>query len=497
MKILFFYLICILSIIADLNSTNQKSVNLGLSESINYLEFNFKRNLTLKNSFTPEEFFKTYFYNQLYFNITVGSNKLEIPFYFYLQQYPLVLESSNVPASEVKGIYDEKKSNSYIPLGEKQYFMHGDLTEGILSKDYFYFNNNESYIQFYLSKNNSGGTHITEGGKIGLRLYPLYKESKSACFITNLKENNLISSYVFSFKYDSSKIDEDSGKFYIGTYPHLLNKNKYDKENYINFQGERGYDDIDWIYFFSEVRIDNITLDRAKQGFFYSELGFIIGTENFFSYLDKSTIWKEYLYNNKKCHKQNFRIDDFEGRDINYRFLFEFTGYYCDKDVDIEKLNLGNISFVKRDINYLYIFNITNNDLWIEKNGYKYFMIIQTADPENNWYLGKPFFKKYQMVFEYDKKMIGLYTKISEDNSEENEDNEEKKNDNKDNNNNNNPNDNKIPVWILIVSISGLLLIIIGLAVLLIRCYFMSPRKKRANELLDDNYDYPGNNINE
>ena len=178
MKILFLYLICILSIIADLNSTNQKSVNLGLSESINYLEFNFKRNLTLKNSFTPEEFFKTYFYNQLYFNITVGSNKLEIPFYFYLQQYPLVLESSNVPASEVKGIYDEKKSNSYIPLGEKQYFMHGDLTEDILSKDYFYFNNNEFYFHFYLSKNNSGGTDITEGGKIGLRLYPLYKESK-------------------------------------------------------------------------------------------------------------------------------------------------------------------------------------------------------------------------------------------------------------------------------------------------------------------------------
>ena len=61
----------------------------------------------------------------------------------------------------------------------------------------------------------------------------------------------------------------------------------------------------------------------------------------------------------------------------------------------------------------------------MEKNNYKYFMIIQSENIENNWNFGKPFIKKYQMIFEYDNAKIGLYTKIfeSEDKSSYNDNN--------------------------------------------------------------------------
>ena len=142
---------------------NKKIHKLEESENIKYLEYSFKRNLTMDKNIKPVDFFKTYFFNQLYINIKVGSNKKEIPFYFYLQQYPLVLQSSNVEKSEVKGIYDELKTNTYLEINKMEIFEKGDLSEGILSKDIFYFDNNKSYIKFYLSKKNYIESHITEG----------------------------------------------------------------------------------------------------------------------------------------------------------------------------------------------------------------------------------------------------------------------------------------------------------------------------------------------
>ena len=46
-------------------------------------------------------------------------------------------------------------------------FEKGDLIKGILSEDTFYFNSTSSSIKFYLSVENYGYSHITEGGKLG------------------------------------------------------------------------------------------------------------------------------------------------------------------------------------------------------------------------------------------------------------------------------------------------------------------------------------------
>ena len=125
----------------------------------------------------------------------------------------------------------------------------------------------------------------------------------------------------------------------------------------------------------------------------------------------------------------------------------------------------------------VYSFNFSREELWSEKNGYKYFKIIKHDYYNEYWYLGKPFFKKYQMMFDYDNKKIGFYTKILNDN----------------NSGNGSPSNNLI-IYILVII--GLIIIIAGLVFIIIKNYKKFTKRKRANELMDDNYDYESKESN-
>ena len=183
---------------------------------LKYLTFDFYTNLTLNNSMKPIQFFQTAFYNQIYINLNVGSTKQNIPFYLYLQQYPLVLQSSNAKKGEIKGIYDENKSDKYRKISEEKEFISGDLVKGILSEDIFEINSNPSIIKFYLSVENYKPSHLTSGGKIGLKYYRGDDEEENSGFTKNLKDLDLISTYDVSILYDSTSFDNDRGKLFIG-----------------------------------------------------------------------------------------------------------------------------------------------------------------------------------------------------------------------------------------------------------------------------------------
>ena len=76
--------------------------------------------------------------------------------------------------------------------------MTMDMSEGILSQDNFYFNDNvKSLLDFYLCKQNNDDTHITEGGKIGFKFQPEAAQSEEAFFITNLRYKEMVSDLVF------------------------------------------------------------------------------------------------------------------------------------------------------------------------------------------------------------------------------------------------------------------------------------------------------------
>ena len=60
-----------------------------------------------------------------------------------------------------------------------------------------------------------------------------------------------------------------------------------------------------------------------------------------------------------------------------------------------------------------------------EYDGYQYLLVVFSTDTEDEdgfnkfWFLGEPFFKKYQFIFNKDTKSIEIYTTIDNKNSKE------------------------------------------------------------------------------
>ena len=133
--------------------------------------------------------------------------------------------------------------------------------------------------------------------------------------------------------------------------------------------------------------------------------------------------------------------------------------------------------------------------LFMEFKERYYFLIIFPEDKysNNNWYLGLPFIKRYQFIFNYDLKTIGFY----------NENIKEKNNTNDETNGDGKSNKNKNVRLIIEISV-GILLIGLIVVAFIIGKRINNRRKNRANELNDDNYEYfsqennnnPGNYLN-
>ena len=84
-----------------------------------------------------------------------------------------------------------------------------------------------------------------------------------------------------------------------------------------------------------------------------------------------------------------------------------FFYFYCNKKTNIKLL--PNIYFYHRELNFTFI--LTYEDLFKEINGYYFLLMSFNKFQEfKEWGLGKPFLKKYQLVFNFEKKLIGFYT---------------------------------------------------------------------------------------
>ena len=57
-----------------------------------------------------------------------------------------------------------------------------------------------------------------------------------------------------------------------------------------------------------------------------------------------------------------------------------------------------------------YNFTMNINELIYEKNNYIFFLLFSSSTQRNKWTLGKPFLKKYHLVFNPENKDIGFYS---------------------------------------------------------------------------------------
>ena len=404
---------------------------------------NSRRTSSLSNNESSKKILEYLLEADITIDLKVGTKSQTIPMSLSLQNKYIYITSNIISF----GIYDRDKSNTFItkeesPLPDLSYFK-----KGIFCNDTFIFdseNNIKANDMPFILITEMANENEYRKGLIGLQIVSFRQEDT---LIKQLKMKNLINNY-YHFLYFTK---EDEGYFIMGNQPHEYDSSRYSFSNFrqVNIK-ERSQI---W-----ELNIMNVkygeTEFSSKNYYFDFNFGMIsvgINVKNeyyndFFRKRIDAGLCEEYIYN-------------------------DFYIYSCINDDKKVKFNeLKDFHFYQYELEYDFRFN--SNDLFITFEDRKYFLITYKINSMTTTF-GKPFFKKYTMVFNPDNKQIGHYIK-------EKQISEEKRG----------KSDWKTILLIIVILI---LLIIISVLGYMINKIFK--RKKRKNEL-DENFDYIPENSN-
>ena len=448
-------------------------------------------------NFTPSGIMEYLIKQKLYASIDIGTPKksVDLPLEFYSNDFYI----GNNPKNDYNSTrfsefnyYNFSESNTYSRITDEDEFAYdGELFNmGMYVEDNIYFNNIAYKIRFYIAyiyfEVNSGG--------IGLQLLPRRKgadstPNKERTFLEKLKKNGLIKNYCWSIFYNTKENKkDDEGFLMLGSLPHELNTDLgYYKKDYFN-EKDVGIINIP----IEDSNIENIIEMEEISGYegddiskkiedfnkkikfdLKVELDYHSGGVRIPKYLQPfyHKAFEEYI-DKKECFTETFDWG-----------LYSF--YYCKKNKNIIseiKKTFPGVIFKNTDLSYN--FYLESDDLFIEEKDYIFCLIyFETKNNGNNiWKLGKPFLKKYQFVINYDEKYMKFYTKLDEKHN--NNKNEEKTN-------------NGVSYTVYIISIILAVIIVTIICFLFFKFYLYEKyfRKKRANELDDNDYEYMPNNV--
>ena len=347
--------------------------------------------------------FPEYFYNYISTKLCFGSNNQCLKLNIELNSFPLWLITFKSKSSNENQIsFDQFSSETfYLKDSSTHVYYHSKFIWTYYCYDILSFQNYNIQDFFFL------GVEIFEKNPInsGIIGFDFQNRKKSFIpennFITQLKKNKIINNYIFSFiynKYNDTKREE--GNLLIGEFPHkyliqLENKNLIYK-NVIEV-----IDELKWGIEIEKVYVGNNIIENKTKIGFSIEHGIIIGS---FEY-------KEYILN-------NFFNDLFQ-KEICYSERFEdlFQGFVCNENLNYD--NFENITFKigKKE------FTFSKNDLFIknDRNKILFLIVFPSKDfyfTKIDWTFGVPFFKKYIVVFDMDKKIVGYYLNIELSNYE-------------------------------------------------------------------------------
>ena len=182
---------------------------------------------------------------------------------------------------------------------------------------------------------------------------------------------------MFTLEYNN----ENEGNLIIGNYPHEYNET-FNKEDLIY-----SYIETPNIYihkvFSNNIVIENSTIVKLEY-----EFGLIEGSEDYYN----------------KIYLQFF--DDYLNKNICSKIMVNnMSSYYytiCNKNIDLQKFPILILQIEPLKYNFTFDYK----DLFLEFENKLYFMIIFQLIPDK-WVLGEIFFKKYQIVFDKEKKNMG------------------------------------------------------------------------------------------
>ena len=196
----------------------------------------------------------------------------------------------------------------------------------------------------------------------------------------------------------------------------------------------------------------------------------IISTKEYYNKI-KEVYFNKYI--NLEICKENIEV---RGRN-NYYIIS------CKKSEEFKIEEFPTLYLFKEE--FKYIFELNYKDLFKEVNNIYYFLVIYFPFFIDNFELGKPFLKKYQITYNAESNTIHYYNELLNKNKQEIKGNKKTyRNKNKN-------------IFILIFLLGIIIIFIFVYIFFYITKKIYQKRKLRTNEL-DDEYDYsaPSNNEN-
>ena len=397
--------------------------------------------IPFKKYISPEinetNFYTFYQYSYIYSKIKIGTPSTEITTQIKTNQYSLCIRNDSK-------IYDYKTSLSYKSNNEDitpSYTF--DYKKAISSNETFILGNENikaEKMKFSLTTISK----FDSEGILGLQIHENNENIKGHGLISQLKAKKLINKEVFFFNFD----ENDGGELIIGDYPHSIPKfqNKYLETQFkVTSIHIPGYD-INYDMKFRSVSWNGTEFEKESIAQIILESGYIIGSQNF---EDKS--YDSFFGPHFRKHKCNRTI-------VNTKYY----AYICDDYPDLDISTFPEINFYISDIEYN--LTLTYQDMFIKKDGKIYFMVVFDKNGNVFWTLGDMFIKRNKLVFDMDRKILGVYDVNVKNNSKKLE-----------------------TKYIIIICVCGA--IIIGLVIFILYKFVWKKRKKKTNELNDD-YDY-------
>ena len=443
----------------------------------------------------PELVIKDLFYKRLITHLNIGTPEKSQMLLLDTSDNDFYFTSLN-PTSKSKGrysfslfydfgenlFYNESESSSYI-LEECHEDGFHDYKEICFAKELIKFNfgNHNTTKQFPIKV--AKGEDEPIPGVIGLSINNSNANSLKS-FLSELKSENLINDYYFFLDYEkfyplNSLI---KGNLIIGDLPHDIFPDKYSKEDFVTM--EKDSNNSCWTYNVDKIEMESnntkkdIQINNTKVHVFY-EFYNVIGTTEFINEITKLFLKK--IMEQNKCFRGKFSQNLFPHKDLTF--------FYC--LISVENIlieNLSGIKFYSKSLNLT--FELTKDELYYKKGRYIYLTILHFNKLYTDWIVGQMITSKYHFVFNTNTSEISFYKKVNNDINTDNTDIDGKSSID---------GDNRTKILSIIILVSSCLLfigIIVGIVILI--KFLKNKRKKRVDELNDDEYDYTSkiDNIN-
>ena len=353
-------------------------------------------------------FLDNYLNYKIYTKIKIGSPTKVIPAFI----------NSNIKIFRTKFIeqisnFDFGKYDVYRPHNSKSFI---NITELLNLEEFYFFgyslinetiflcknkNCEEEYeiknFQLYAQTKKDKLNYSYSLAELGI---PLLKSSNDQTnILMELKNLEIISSNIITIEFTDNK----EGYIYLGDYPHMYNNIEYNKNLLKTAYSIPNYGSnnniqlrMDKIYIINKNNNSNIILNNDEISINYGS-GIILSTAEYFNKILE-------IFFNKYINKNICKIN-IERRNINNNYHV----ISCQKSEEFKIEDFPSLYLFKEEFDF--IFELNYNDLFEQIDNYYIFKIIYFPFSCDNFELGKPFLKKYQMSYNVEMSTIHFYKK--------------------------------------------------------------------------------------